>query len=107
MIQSIDFAAAKQILDTQPGSVLLDVRTEEEYEWEHADGAHLLCLDVIDESSAAEVLPDKEAPVIVYCRSGNRSALACKRLARLGYETLYDLGGLNGWPYGMNNGLEP
>lgn len=106
MIQKIDFARAKEILDSQPGAVLLDVRTEEEYEWEHAAGAVLLCLDAIDADTAAESLPEKSAPIVVYCRSGNRSALACKRLVRLGYEALYDLGGLNGWPYGMNNGLE-
>lgn len=107
MIQKIDFAQARAILDADSNAVLLDVRTEEEYEWEHAGGAVLLCLDAIDADTAKDVLPDVLAPVVVYCRSGNRSAMACKRLVRLGYEQVYDLGGLNGWPYGMNNGLEP
>lgn len=107
MIQKIDFEQARKILDENPSAVLLDVRTEEEYEWEHAAGAVLLCLDAIDADTASAVLPDFQAPVVVYCRSGNRSALACKKLVRLGYENVCDLGGLNGWPYGTTPGLEP
>ena len=106
MIHKIDFETAHTLLDTHKDAVLLDVRTEEEYEWEHAVGAKLLCLDAIDAETAADVIPTLSACVIIYCRSGNRSALAAKRLARLGYENLYDIGGLNGWPYGTTTGLD-
>ncbi len=107
MIHRIDFENARALLDAQPDSMLLDVRTEEEYEWEHACGAVLLPLDAIDEETAAEAIPTLATHTVVYCRSGSRSAMACKRLVRLGYENVYDLGGLNGWPYGTTPGLEP
>ena len=106
MIQKIDFETARAVLDANENAVLLDVRTEEEYEWEHAVGAKLLCMDAIDADSAQAVIPSYSSFVVVYCRSGNRSALAAKRLARLGYENLYDIGGLNGWPYGTTTGLD-
>jgi rhodanese-related sulfurtransferase len=46
-----------------------------------------------------EVTSDKNAFVIVYCRSGNRSAQAAKILAELGYSKVYDMGGINNWKY--------
>lgn len=108
MIDYISFEEGKRILDTCPGSVLLDVRTEEEYGIEHAAGAVLLPqedLETMDEGEILEVLPDLDAPVLLYCRTGRRAALAAVKLEELGYTRLYNLGGLNGWPYGMEYGL--
>ena len=108
MIDYISFEEGKHILDTCPGSVLLDVRTEEEYGIEHAAGAVLLPqedLETMDEGDILEVLPDLDAPVLLYCRTGRRAALAAGKLEELGYTRLYNLGGLNGWPYGMEYGL--
>ena len=108
MIDYISFEEGKHILDTCPGSVLLDVRTEEEYGIEHAAGAVLLSqedLETMDEGEILEVLPDLDAPVLLYCRTGRRAALAAVKLEELGYTRLYNLGGLNGWPYGMEYGL--
>ena len=108
MIDYISFAEGKHILDTCPGSVLLDVRTEEEYGIEHAAGAILLPqedLETMDEGDILDVLPDLDAPVLLYCRTGRRAALAAVKLDELGYTRLYNLGGLNGWPYGMEYGL--
>lgn len=108
MIDYISFEEGKHILDTCPGSVLLDVRTEEEYGIEHAAGAVLLPqedLETMDEGEILDVLPDLDAPVLLYCRTGRRAALAAVRLEELGYTRLYNLGGLNGWPYGMEYGL--
>ncbi len=105
MIQAISFAEGKHILDTYSGSVLLDVRTEDEYAVEHAAGAKLLPLDDIEDANLPEILPDKNARILIYCRTGRRSALAAAQLFDLGYTHLYDLGGLNGWPYGMEYGL--
>ena len=108
MINYISFEEGKHILDTCPGSVLLDVRTEEEYGIEHAAGAVLLPqedLETMDEGDILEVLPDLDAPVLLYCRTGRRAALAAVKLEELGYTRLYNLGGLNGWPYGMEYGL--
>lgn len=108
MIDYISFEEGKHILDTCPGSVLLDVRTEEEYGIEHAAGAVLLPqedLETMDEGDILEVLPDLDAPVLLYCRTGRRAALAAVKLEELGYTRLYNLGGLNGWPYGMEYGV--
>lgn len=108
MIDYISFEEGKHILDTCPGSVLLDVRTEEEYGIEHAAGAVLLPqedLETMDEGEILEVLPDLDAPILLYCRTGRRAALAAVKLEELGYTRLYNLGGLNGWPYGMEYGL--
>ena len=108
MIDYISFEEGKHILDTCPGSVLLDVRTEEEYGIEHAAGAVLLPqedLETMEEEEILDVLPDLDAPVLLYCRTGRRAALAAVKLEELGYTRLYNLGGLNGWPYGMEYGL--
>ena len=101
MIEKVDFSRAKEILDANPDSILLDVREYEEYITGHAEGAVLLPVDDINPESAAELLPDKEAAVLVYCRSGRRSAIAAKKLESYGYEKIYDIGMLIGWPYGM------
>ena len=108
MIDYISFEEGKHILDTCPGSILLDVRTEEEYGIEHAAGAVLLPqedLETMEEGEILDVLPDLDAPVLLYCRTGRRAALAAVKLEELGYTRLYNLGGLNGWPYGMEYGL--
>ncbi|MDY3781302.1 MAG: rhodanese-like domain-containing protein [Candidatus Faecousia sp.] len=105
MIRAISFEDGKKILDTVPGAVLLDVRTEDEYAVEHAAGAKLLPLDDIEDADLPALLPQQDTPILIYCRTGRRSALAAAQLMDRGYENLYDLGGLNGWPYGMEYGL--
>ncbi len=72
---------------------MLDVRTQEEYDAGHIDGARLLPYDAITAESPG--LPtDKNAVVIVYCRSGSRSGAAASTLSDLGYTRIYNLGGL-------------
>ena len=100
MIEAVTFAKAKELLDTLPERVLLDVREEEEYITGHAIDAQLLPVDEISEASAAELIPSFDTPVLVYCRSGYRSNIAAYKLAEIGYTTVYDIGGLVGWPYG-------
>ena len=87
--------------------VVLDVRTPEEYAERHIVNARLLTLDTIDEATAAEAAPDKEAPVFVYCRTGVRSAEAALKLEALGYREIYDFGGIADWPYATVDGNEP
>lgn len=53
----------------------------------------------IDEVTAAEVIPEKDSTVLVYCRSGNRSKTASSTLVELGYTNIYEFGGINTWPY--------
>lgn len=76
--------------------VLLDVRTQEEFAEGHIAGAVLLPYDEI-EQKAANLLPEKEKPIIVYCRSGRRSAIAAKSLRGLGYKDVRDFGGISRW----------
>lgn len=87
--------------------VVLDVRTPEEYAERHIVNARLLTLDTIGEATAARVAPNKEAPVLVYCRTGVRSAEAARKLEALGYREIYDFGGIMGWPYATIDGSEP
>ena len=87
--------------------VVLDVRTPEEYAEQHIVNARLLTLDAIGEATAAEVAPNKEASVLVYCRTGVRSAEAARKLEALGYREIYDFSGIMGWPYATIDGSEP
>lgn len=105
MIEAISFEEGKQILDTISDAVLLDVRTEDEYAVEHAAGAKLLPVDDMDDVDVMDTLPDFSAPVLLYCRTGRRAAIAAAKLAHMGYTRIYNLGGLNGWPYGTEYGL--
>ncbi len=101
MITKVSFAQAKKLLDTLPEKVLLDVREEEEYITGHAVDAVLLPVDELNDETALDVIPTLETPVLVYCRSGIRSNLAAHKLEEYGYTTIYDIGGLVGWPYGL------
>ncbi len=88
---------AKALIGTE-GVTLLDVRTQEEFDEAHIEGAALLPYDAIAQN--ADKLPqDKDAMVIVYCRSGRRSAIAAQELISMGYTNVLDLGGIQDWPY--------
>ena len=91
---------AKALLESDPKVVLLDVRTADEFAAAHIDGAILLPYDEITQSTAARAIPSKQTVVIVYCRTGRRSAIAAQTLRGLGYKTVWDLGGIVSWPYG-------
>lgn len=75
-------------------AVLLDVRQADEFNAGHIDGAVLVPHDTIAEKIGA-VVPDKNTPVYVYCRSGRRSAIAVEAMEKLGYVDLTDLGGMD------------
>ena len=96
--QQISQEEAKEMMDTQ-NVIILDVREQDEYDSGHIPGAVLLPVGTIDEETAAEVIPEKDSTVLVYCRSGNRSKTASSALAELGYTNIYEFGGINTWPY--------
>ena len=96
--QQITQAEAKEMMDTQE-VIVLDVREQSEYASGHIPGAVLLPVGTISEETASEVIPDKAATVLVYCRSGNRSKTAAAKLAELGYTAIYEFGGITTWPY--------
>lgn len=101
MVRKINFKEAGRLLKERADCVLLDVREEAEYITGHAVDALLLPVDEITPERAAALLPDRSAPILIYCRSGRRSRRAAALLDRLGYRELYDLGSLIGWPYGL------
>ena len=94
-------AEAKQLIDS--GAQLIDIRTEVEHEAGHIPGARFIPLaDVPKESSGL----DKEAPVVLYCRSGNRSGPAAEAFAASGWDAHSIEGGLIAWS-GAGYELEP
>ena len=78
--------------------ILLDVRTAEEFREIRIAGAVLIPDNEIRGRAAAE-LSDKNAVILVYCRSGRRSANAAYELIGMGYKNVYDFGGIIDWPY--------
>ena len=89
---------AKVLMDTQEDYVILDVRTQEEFDTGHIPGAVLIPNTEIADRAEQE-LPDKDQLLLVYCRSGNRSKQASQILVELGYTNIREFGGINDWPY--------
>lgn len=96
--ETISASTAKEMIDRDDSIIILDVRTKDEYNEGHIENA-LLLPDTDVESKAEELLPDKDATILVYCRSGRRSALSATKLDELGYTNVYDFGGIIDWPY--------
>ena len=88
----ISYMDAKEKIINE-GAILVDVRTEEEYNSNHIGGAINIPIDSI--SSAVSL--SKDNPIIVYCKSGNRSSQALEKLEALGYSNVYDLGSIDNW----------
>ena len=88
----------KQIVDNEEGYIILDVRTQEEYDEGHIPGAVVISHEEITEK-AENVLTDKEQLILVYCRSGRRSKIAAEALVELGYTNIKEFGGIIDWPY--------
>ena len=89
---------AKEIMDTQEGYIILDTRTQEEYDDEHIPSAILIPYDEVTEK-AEGVLTNKDQLILVYCRSGRRSKIAAEALVKLGYTNIKEFGGIIDWPY--------
>lgn len=89
---------AKNIMDSRDDIIILDVRRKEEYDAGHIKGALLIPNETID-LNEPEQLSDKEATILVYCRSGVRSLEAANKLVEMGYHNVYDFGGIMQWKY--------
>ena len=96
---TIEPETAKTMMEENGDAVILDVREEDEFVDGHIPGAVLLPVNTITARRASLVIPSKDATVLVYCRSGNRSRTASRTLAELGYTAVYDFGGIMDWPY--------
>ncbi len=89
---------AKTIMDTETDYVILDVRTADEYAEGHIPNAINLDHEAIS-AQAEALLPDKDALILVYCRSGRRSKIAAEALVELGYSNVKEFGGIIDWPF--------
>ena len=89
---------AKTIMDTEQDYIIIDARTDEEFAEGHIENAILIPEYEIKDRAEKE-LPDKDALILVYCRSGRRSKIASEELAKLGYTNVKEFGGIIDWPY--------
>jgi rhodanese-related sulfurtransferase len=101
--RTISAEEAKEIMLSGVDFILLDVRTDSEYEEKRIDGAVLIPDYEITDRAESE-LPDKDAVILIYCRSGRRSANSAQMLADMGYTNVYDFGGILNWMYDTISG---
>ena len=100
--EKLDQATAYAQLQEDKSIKLVDVREPSEFNAGYIEGAQLIPLGAIETDFEAAI-PDKDAKIFVYCRSGNRSAQAAKKLVDLGYTNVFDIGGILDWQYGVVN----
>lgn len=93
--------ALVQKIEKQEDIILLDVRTKDEYADVHLENAHLLPVQELSQESLAQIglgNDMKDAEIIIYCRSGNRSKMAYDTMESLGYTNIKSLtGGMTYW----------
>ena len=94
--RQIGAAEAAEIMEKESDYIILDVRTQEEYETTHIPGAICIPNETIG-TGEIPGLPDKDQLILVYCRSGNRSKQASEKLVKLGYTNIVEFGGINSW----------
>ena len=94
----ISEAEAKALMDSESGYIIIDARTQEEYDEGHIPGAILIPEYEIADRAEKE-LPDKDQLILVYCRSGRRSKIAAEELVKLGYTNVKEFGGIIDWEY--------
>ena len=98
MHKTISPVEAKKIMNENSDIVIVDVREEEEMAEGYIEGSVLIPLDTV-ESEVESKITDKDKTILVYCRSGRRSAIACDIMDSLGYKNVYDFGGIIDWPF--------
>ena len=94
----ISGAEAKALMDSESVYIIIDARTQEEYDQGHIPGAILIPEYEIADRAKKE-LPDKNQLILVYCRSGRRSKIAAEELVKLGYTNVKEFGGIIDWEY--------
>ena len=97
-VKKISSEEAKSIIDSSNDEIIVDVREKNEYEEGHIKDSILIPLDTL-ENTIEDIIKDKESQILVYCRSGRRSAEASKIIKSLGYTNIYDFGGIIDWKY--------
>ena len=92
----ISYIKLQEMLRENIDTILLDVRSPQEYNEGHISNAICIPNETIDEEVMAK-LPNKEQLILIYCRSGNRSKQAATKLEKLGYTNLIEFGGIIDW----------
>lgn len=95
--RQVGMQEAMEILQSGEDYILLDVRTQQEFDESHIPGAICIPNETISDTPPTE-LSDKDRLILVYCRSGNRSKQASAKLAAMGYTNIVEFGGINDWP---------
>jgi rhodanese-related sulfurtransferase len=96
-IREVNVDQVKEKLDRGEKFILVDVREESEYAKDHLPGAIHLGKGII-ERDVEERVPDMNAPIVLYCGGGYRSALAADNLQKMGYTNVLSMdGGIRGW----------
>ena len=98
--EQISQEEAKRLMDTEQNYIIVDARTQSEFDEGHIAGAILIPEYEISDRAEKE-LPDKNQLILVYCRSGRRSKIAAQALADLGYTNVKEFGGIITWEYGI------
>ena len=96
--EQISGAEAKALMDSEKDYIIIDARTQSEYDEGHIPGAILIPEYEIAERAERE-LPNKKQLILVYCRSGRRSKIAAEELVKLGYTNVKEFGGIIDWKY--------
>lgn len=96
--EQISGAQAKALIDSESNYIIIDARTQEEFDAGHIRGA-ILIPEYEIEARAEKELPDKDQLILVYCRSGRRSKIAAEALVKLGYTNVKEFGGIIDWEY--------
>ena len=96
-VQECSVVDVKGKLDRGEKFHFIDVREDNEYEKDHAKGAVHIGRGIIDRDIES-LIPDKEAPIVLYCGGGYRSALAADSLQQMGYRHVISMdGGIRAW----------
>lgn len=96
--------AEQALTDCNNGAYIVDVRTDEEYKQEHIKGSINIPVDNV-EAELEKWIPDKTQEVIFYCAKGVRAQKALEKALLLGYQKVYNLGGISDWPYDTEAGI--
>ena len=94
--RQISMEEAVTIMAQESDYIILDVRREDEFASGHIPGAINIANESIGTDEIPE-LPDKNQLILVYCRSGNRSKQASRKLVNLGYTNIVEFGGILDW----------
>jgi len=93
-VKEVTVAETRERLAANPNALLIDVREDNEWQVEHAQGAEHLGKGIIERDIETAV-PDKSTELILYCGGGYRSALAADALQKMGYTNVWSMAG--GW----------